>query len=166
MSPTVTITPVRNSVVVNVAPTLAFEIFTGGIDTWWPKSHSMGGAPFKTSRIEPFEGGRWYAEREDGSELSIARVLVWEPGRRVVFRWEITAGWKRDAANPSELEVNFIADGSATRVELEHRDFDRVGQEAGEFRNDVERGWPVLLGIYRTEVIRQASWRIESNLWR
>ena len=158
MSRTVTITPVRKSVVVNVPPTLAFEIFTGGIDTWWPKSHSMGGAPFKTSRIEPFEGGRWYAEREDGSELSIARVLVWEPGRRVVFRWEITAGWKRDAANPSELEVNFVADGAATRVELEHRDFDRVGQEAGEqFRNDVERGWPVLLDIYGAEVIRQTA---------
>jgi hypothetical protein len=158
VSPTVTIAPVRKSVVVNVAPTLAFEIFTGGIDTWWPKSHSMGGAPFKTSRIEPFEGGRWYAEREDGSEFSIARVLVWEPGRRVVFGWEITAGWKRDAANPSVLEVNFIADGAATRVELEHRDFDRAGQEAGEqFRDVVERGWPVLLDIYGTEVIRQTS---------
>jgi uncharacterized protein YndB with AHSA1/START domain len=154
----VTITPVRKSIVVNVDPALAFEIFTGGIDTWWPKSRSMGGAPFKTSRIEPFEGGRWYAQREDGSELNIARVLVWEPGRRVVFRWEITAGWKRDAANPSELEVNFIADGATTRVELEHRDFDRVGQEAGEqFRNDVERGWPVLLDIYSAEVLRRTS---------
>jgi hypothetical protein len=49
MSRTVTITPVRKSAVVNVAPTLAFEIFTSGIDTWWPKSHSMGGAPFKIS---------------------------------------------------------------------------------------------------------------------
>ncbi len=153
-----TIAPVRKSVVVNVDPALAFEIFTGGIDTWWPKSHSMGGAPFKTSRIEPFAGGRWCAEREDGSEFCIAHVLVWEPGRRVVFRWEITAGWKHDAANPSELEVSFIADGPATRVELEHRDFDRAGQEAGErFRSDVERGWPVLLGIYGAEVIRRTS---------
>jgi uncharacterized protein YndB with AHSA1/START domain len=158
VSRTVTITPVRKSVVVKVAPALAFDIFTGCIDTWWPKTHSMGGAPFKTSRIEPFVGGRWYAEREDGSELSIARVLVWEPGRRVVFHWEITAGWKRDACNPSELEVNFIADGAATRVELEHRGFDRVGQEAGrQFRNDVERGWPVLLDLYSAEVIRRTS---------
>jgi hypothetical protein len=148
---------VRQSVVVNAAPALAFEIFTAGIDAWWPKSHSMGGAEFRNSHIEPFEGGRWYAVREDGSALSIARVLIWEPGRRAVFRWEITAGWKRDAANPSELEVNFIADGATTRVELEHRDFDRVGQEAGErFRNDVERGWPGLLNIYRGEVNRQA----------
>lgn len=151
-----TITPVRKSVIVDVNPAVAFEIFTSGIDTWWPKSHSMGGAPFKTSRIEPFEHGLWYAERQDGSDLSIARVLVWEQGRRVVFRWEITAGWKHDATNPSELEINFIADGAATRVELEHRDFDRVGQEAGEqFRNDVERGWPGLLGVYAAEVIRQ-----------
>jgi uncharacterized protein YndB with AHSA1/START domain len=156
VSPTVTITPVRKTVVVNIDPALAFEIFTGGINTWWPKSHSMGGAPFKTSRIEPFEDGRWYAEREDGSEFTIAHVLIWQPGRRVVFRWEITGGWKLDAANPSELEVNFIADGATTRVELEHRDFDRVGQEVGkQFRNDVERGWPVLLSIYSAEVMRQ-----------
>jgi uncharacterized protein YndB with AHSA1/START domain len=159
VSPTVIIAPVRKRVVVNVDPALAFEIFTGGIDRWWPKSHSMGGAPFRTARIEPFEGGRWYAEREDGTDFCIAHVRVWEPGRRVVFRWEITAGWKRDAANPSELEVNFIADGDATRVELEHRDFDRVGQDAGEqFRSDVERGWPGLLDIYRAEVIRQTPW--------
>ena len=153
-----TVAPVRKSVVVNTDPALAFEIFTGSIDTWWPKSHSMGGAPFKTSRIEPFEGGRWYAEREDGSELTIARVLAWEPGRRVVFRWEVAAGWRHDAANPSELEVKFIADGAATRVELEHRDFDRAGQAAGErFRNDVERGWPVLLDLYNAEVARRTA---------
>jgi hypothetical protein len=41
---------------------------------------------------------------------------------------------------------------------LEHRDFDGVGWEAGEqFRNDVKRGWPALLGIYG-DPIRYLRW--------
>lgn len=159
MNPSISIAAVRKSVVVPVKPARAFEIFTSGIDSWWPKSHSMGGAPFKVSLIEPFNGGRWYAKRDDGSEINIGHVLVWEPGRRVVFRWEISAEWKPDGDNPSELEVTFIAESpEATRVELEHRDFERLGEKAGEkLRSDVDRGWPMALDMYAEEVARQSA---------
>jgi len=117
--------PIRKSVVVNATPTRAFDTFTAGIDRWWPKSHSMGGPPFTQSFIEPFKGGRWYAKREDGSQVTIGHVLVWEPGHRVVFRWEIGPQWKSDSNSRSEVEVNFVSEGpGATRVELEHRGFE------------------------------------------
>ena len=51
------------------------------------------------------------------------------------------------------MEVRFIADGAdATRVELEHRKFERMGAEQGEsMRKDVDRGWPGMLERFRTE---------------
>lgn len=119
----------------------------------------MDGTPFKQSIIEPFKGGRWYARRDDGSEVNIARVLVWEPGQRLVFNWQISANWKPDTDNPSVVEVTFVAeDAGTTRVELEHREFERLGRQAGEkLRSDVDGGWPTVLERYGEEVVRQVS---------
>ena len=58
MNRTISIAPVRKAVVVEATPQRAFEIFTTGIDAWWPKSHSIGATPIVKSIIEPFVGGR------------------------------------------------------------------------------------------------------------
>lgn len=145
MTRTIAPTPVRRSVIVPANPALAFEIFTSGIDTWWPPSHGMGGAPFALSVIEPFAGGSWYARRADGSEVQIARVTIWEPARRVVFRWEIGPGFIPDPHHASEVEVTFTAlDARTTSVELEHRNFEPSAAHAA-FRDGLARGWPVAL---------------------
>lgn len=167
MNLTVKIAPVRKSVVVQVDPARAFEIFTHGFDRWWPKklpadpemTQRIGASSaVKESLIEPFKGGRWYTKCEDGYEVGIGHVLVWEPGRRLVLSWEFNAQWKPDASAPSEVEVNFIAEGpETTRVELEHRNFERMGKEGGEkMRKDVEGGWPARLDMYAKEVAGQS----------
>ena len=151
MTRTVSVAPIRKSIVVPADAARAFAIFTRHIDTWWPASHSMGGAPFRLSVIEPFVGGRWYAQRQDGSDLTIGHVAVWHPGHRVVFRWEVGAGFVPDPGQASELEVRFVAVGTgATRVELEHRDFDRVSGDAEAYRDGLDRGWPVALDRFAT----------------
>jgi hypothetical protein len=53
---TINIAPVRKSVVVAATPQRAFDVFTAGIDRWWPKSHGIGAAPIQQSIIEPFVG--------------------------------------------------------------------------------------------------------------
>jgi uncharacterized protein YndB with AHSA1/START domain len=102
--------------------------------------------------LEPFVGGRWYSSCEDGSEATVGHVSVWEPGRRLVFSWEINAQWMSDPrrAYASEVEVVFSAAGDGqTRVDLEHRGFERMDVEGGEkMRGDVDRGWPGLLQLY------------------
>ena len=155
MSQTITIAPVRKTLLVAATPQQAFEVFTAGIDRWWPKSHGIGPAPVRKSIIEPHVGGRWYTTCEDGSEVVVGHVKVWQPGERLVSRGKISAAWKPDprVALASEVEVQFHSDGAGrTRIELEHRGFERMGAEAGAtMRKGVDGGWPSLLELFATE---------------
>jgi uncharacterized protein YndB with AHSA1/START domain len=158
---TIEIAPVRKSVVVDTSPPQAFAVFTSGIDRWWPKSHGIGASPIKQSFIEPFVGGRWYTHHEDGSDVVIGHVRVWQPAERLVISWEISAEWKPDPrpAVSSEVEVRFTEEtGGRTRVDLEHRNFERMGAAAGEkMRKDVEGGWPHLLDLYANDASRKEN---------
>ncbi len=58
MTHTITIAPVRKTLRVNLPQADAFEIFTGGIDRWWPRTHHLGSSPMTAAVIEPFVGGR------------------------------------------------------------------------------------------------------------
>jgi uncharacterized protein YndB with AHSA1/START domain len=144
--------------VVDASPPQAFAVFTSGIDRWWPKSHGIGATPITQSVIEPFVGGRWYTQHEDGSDVVLGHVRVWEPAQRLVVSWEVSAEWKPDPrpAFTSEVEVRFTAEAGGTRVELEHRNFERLGAAAGEkMRKDVDGGWPAILDLYVKDVLRQ-----------
>jgi len=156
MNRTISIAPVRKTLFVQATPDKAFDIFTSGIDRWWPKSKHIGAAPIAESVIEPFLGGRWYSRHQDGSEAVVGHLRVWEPPHRLVVTWEINAAWKPDARAEfaSEVEVRFVADGAGrTRVELEHRNFERMGAESGEsMRNSVDGGWPGMLELFAKEV--------------
>jgi hypothetical protein len=83
-------------------------------------------------------------------------VIVWQPGVQLVMSWEVSAGWKPDprVAFASEIDVRFALDGEGgTRVELEHRNFERMGGAEGEaMRNAVDNGWPGLLSLYVADV--------------
>ena len=152
MNRSISIAPVRLTVVVQATRDRAFEVFTAGIDRWWPKTHGIGATPIKQSRIEPFVGGRWYTICEDGSEVVIGHVGAWQPPERFLVTWEISAAWKPDArvAFASEVEVRFVAESAGrTRVELEHRNFERMGAADGEtMRHSVNGGWPTMLEHY------------------
>ena len=125
------IAPVRKEVVVDATADHAFRVFTDGIDRWWPRQHHIGTSPMARAVMEPRAGGRWYAISQDGSECDTGRVLVWEPPRRVVLAWQITADWKYDPDFVTEVEVTFTPQGAKkTLVVLEHRDLERFGAAA------------------------------------
>ncbi len=155
MNQTIKIAPVRKSIVVGATPAEAFEIFTARIDRWWPKTHGIGAAPIRETIIEPFVGGRWFTKCVDGSEAVVGHVRVWQPAECFVVSWEVSAQWKPDAraAFASEIEVRFLAQESGTtRVELEHRNFERMSAPDGEtMRNAVDGGWPALLALFAAE---------------
>jgi len=155
------IAPVRKSVVVQATAQRAFDVFTAGIDRWWPKDHGLGVGSVVESVIEPFVGGRWYSRHADGVEAVVGHVLVWEPARRFVCSWEISADWKSESrsAFASEVEVRFVPEGpGTTRVELEHRNFERMAAPGGEkLRSDVDRGWPKIIELFADEISREGG---------
>ena len=145
------LTAIKKTVVVNVNQQRAFDVFTTGIDSWWPRSHHIGDSPLDESIIEPKEGGRWYGRSVDGSESPAGRVLVWEPPNRLVLAWQITGEWRYDPDFVTEVEVNFIAeDGKRTRVELEHRNLDRFGKHETQMRETFtsDGGWTGLMQMF------------------
>ena len=149
--------PVRKSITVKASAERAFQVFTEGFNTWWPKSHHIGKSPMTKALIEGFPGGRCYSEQEDGTDCPWGEVLVWEPPTRFVMAWKITPNWQYepDADKASEVEVWFTPepDGS-TRVDLEHRYFERhgAGWEAMRTQVDSGMGWGALLEMYAAAV--------------
>jgi hypothetical protein len=146
--------PVRKSITVRANADHAFRVFTEGFDSWWPRGHHIGKSPLKKAIIEGKAGGRCYSEQMDGTECDWGRILVWDPPRRFVMAWQITLAWQYepDLAKSSEVEVRFTAepDGS-TRVDLEHRYFERHGAGFETMRTSVDspNGWNGLLNLFR-----------------
>jgi uncharacterized protein YndB with AHSA1/START domain len=151
MTATITIAPVRKSIRVNTSQARAFDVFTSGLGRWWPLDHGIGKTPRKSVAMETRLGGHWYELAEDGTQTNIGEIIVWDPPRQFVMTWDINSQWKPDTTVSSEVEVRFIAEGaSATRVELEHRNFERMGVAGGEkMRKDVDGGWPGLLEMFK-----------------
>jgi uncharacterized protein YndB with AHSA1/START domain len=132
---------VRKSVVVECSPEHAFTTFTERLDTWWPfESHSPADERPEAAIFEPQVGGRVYDRMANGEEHEWATVLVWEPPTRFVVDWHV------NPENPStELEVRFVPEGDGTRVELEHRGWERYGAKAAEVFRSYDSGWEKVL---------------------
>jgi uncharacterized protein YndB with AHSA1/START domain len=157
MTQQMTDAPVRQSITVEAPVERAFTVFTEGFDSWWPREHHIGSADMQRAIMEAEQGGRWYEQGVDGSECGWGQVLVWEPPHRLVLAWQISAEWQYepDLARSSEIEVRFTAETpSRTRVELEHRGFERHGPGAAGIRTSVsgEGGWPDLMTRYAATV--------------
>lgn len=160
MAATIRPEPVRKSVTVSASAERAFEVFTQHFGTWWPASHAIGRSPFKTAVIEPRNGGRWYEIGADGSECDWGEVLAWEPPGRVLLAWRIGVDWQYDPKLLTEVDIRFTALGTgSTRVDLEHRLLENMGEAAGQARETFESdgGWSGLLARYRAEADRPAA---------
>jgi hypothetical protein len=58
--------PIRKTLRVKAPREKAFRVFMAGMGRWWPKGHSLLGAPQRDVVVEPQVGGRWYEVGEDG----------------------------------------------------------------------------------------------------
>lgn len=142
MSADSTFDPVRKTIEVTCGPAEAFRLFTDEIDSWWPlATHSVGQADAVSCHFEAREGGNIYETLEDGTIHLWGTITAWEPSARVVFSWHPG----RDASTAQEVELRFIGITRGTRIELEHRGWELLGDRAEETRDGYESGWvPVL----------------------
>jgi uncharacterized protein YndB with AHSA1/START domain len=148
----ISIAPVRKQVMVNANQQRAFDLFTNEMSRWWPATHNILKSPIKQYVIEPRAGGRWYAVGEDGSSCQTGYVIDWHPPQLVVLAWQLSAEWQFDPALVTEVEVRFIAESaSTTRVELEHRHLQRMGERGAQVRSmvDAPGGWTAVLESFK-----------------
>jgi uncharacterized protein YndB with AHSA1/START domain len=144
-SPQTAVEAIRKTVVVKCDPARAFEVFTREIGTWWPThTHSIGGDTVTEVVFEEHPGGRVFERHSGGGEGEWGRVLEWDPPRRLVMSWYPG----HDASEATELEVRFAAEGEGTRVDLEHRGWEILGERAPQTRESYDSGWGEVLGHY------------------
>lgn len=134
----------------------AFTVFTVRLSDWWVKEYTWSGPHTLVDiGIEAGADGMAYEIGPHGFRADWGRVLAWQPPRRLLMTWQI--GPDRapvpDPAEASEVEVTFRPERrDRTRVDVEHRHFDRHGRDAEGYREALTAGWHELLSRYADAV--------------
>jgi uncharacterized protein YndB with AHSA1/START domain len=120
----------------------AFAVWTGRIGQWWPRDHTVSGEVDVVVVLEGRVGGRIFERRANGLEHDWGEVTTWEPPRRLGYLWHLN----RDRSDATDVQVTFVAvDDATTRVEIEHRGWERLGAGAETWRDRNRGGWSTLL---------------------
>jgi hypothetical protein len=142
------VAPIRKSVVVRRKPEEAFSIFTERLSSWWPhKTHSLFKDKTASVVMEPRMGGKLYEVSDSGERKEWGTIVSWDPPRGFVATWHPGM----DPANPTEVEMRFMAVPEGTRVDLEHRNWEKLGAKAAESREGYEKGW---VGVFEESFVK------------
>jgi uncharacterized protein YndB with AHSA1/START domain len=153
------IEPIRTAVLIDCSPEHAFDVFTNAMSDWWPLEHhslavdAQGDLKAEGVVVEPRIAGRIYEVMSDGTEGNWGTILVWEPPRRLVIAWKPNT----NANPPTEIEISFTREGEGTRVDLEHRGWERLGAIAEEAKADYGEGWGITLQRFSRAAHETAS---------
>jgi hypothetical protein len=127
----------------------AFGVWTSGIGTWWPPDHTVTGQGDLDVVLQGSVGGRIYERTSDGVEHDWGEVTAWEPPSYFAYLWHL----RQDRADATEVEIHFLAQGTGvTRVEIEHRGWERLGSVGEERRARNRAGWDTLLPHFRAAI--------------
>ena len=134
-------------------PARAFDAFTGDIGAWWRPDPLFRITPHGDGALsfEPGPDGRLVTTLGNGETFEIGRILVWEPGRRLVFVWR-QASFSPDQS--TEVEVRFEPVDDETRVSIEHRAWDTIPQ-----KHAARHGFPEHVTLQRAADWWRASMR-------
>jgi hypothetical protein len=126
-----------------------FDVFTRKLGEWWPtRPYSLGGADRVVDvQMERSLGGRVYEVWSDGQEVDWGKVTAWDPPGRFAMTWHTLPA-------VTEVELRFRALGPAvTRVQLEHRGWERLTEEqmveATNRYGGYVAGWKQILGVFK-----------------
>lgn len=137
--------PLHLSFDVDTSVAHAFTVWTTRIGTWWPADHTVTGEPGLSVVLEGRVGGRIFERTRTGAEHEWGEITVWEPPHRLAYLWHL----RRDRADATEVEIRFVEAGNGTRVEIEHRGWERLGAQGPGWREANKGGWASLLPHYR-----------------
>lgn len=152
--------PIEETVTVGVPPDRAFALFTEGFGEWWPEEYTYSGPDgLQTIALGATPGDFCYELGPEGFHVDWGRMVAIEPGRRIVFLWQIgpDSAPQPDPHQASQVEVAFAPDGEdGTVVRLTHAGFERHGEGSAEYRREMasEDGWPLILDAFADFVRR------------
>jgi hypothetical protein len=134
--------PLRISFEVACPAEHAFAVWTSRIGTWWPPDHTVSGQADLTVVLEGVVGGRIFERTNEGVEHDWGTVTIWEPPAAFGYSWHLG----RDPEDATDVEVHFVAEDEATtRIEIEHRGWERLGESALAWRDRNRIGWETML---------------------
>ncbi|GAA4068770.1 MULTISPECIES: SRPBCC domain-containing protein [Actinomadura] len=136
--------PIQQSTIVRSDRAHTFGMFVGRIGAWWPRrTFAIDADRAAGVRFEEALDGRVGEVWEDGTEHDWGRVVAWDPPSRFAITWRVPP------ADGTEVEVRFAALGpNLTRVELEHRGWDRLSAEQRAEAGDLGEDWHLTLGRF------------------
>jgi uncharacterized protein YndB with AHSA1/START domain len=139
-------TVVRKSVTVNCPIDRAFRVYTEQVGNWWPfeRTHSVAKGDVEAVVLERRKGGRFYERTKAGDEYLWGTVVVWDPPNRLAHSWHPGRGEETS----QQVEVIFTPDGEATRVDLVHTGWEKLGDRMDEVVANYEEGWNTVLGRF------------------
>ena len=135
---------IRKSIRVERSPEISFRVFVEAIGEWWPKGPSFNGKVLKDMVIEGKVGGRFFERYTDGTEYEIGRITDFQPPAMVGFTWRAPS-WDCN----TQVQIRFTAEGSGTRVELEHSGWEQA-ENLRETRKNYHQGWDFILRQYQS----------------
>jgi hypothetical protein len=139
------IEPLKFSFVVECGVEHAFTTWTSRTSSWWPISHTVTSEPGLQVVFEGRPGGRIYERTPAGLEIEWGEITVWEPPHRLGYLWHI----RTDRSDATEVEIRFADRGDATtRVDIEHRGWERLGARGPSWRDANLGGWSGVLPFY------------------
>jgi uncharacterized protein YndB with AHSA1/START domain len=138
------IDPLRTSFEVGRPVDQVFRIWTVNFAQWWPPSHTASGEDGVQVVFEARLGGRIFERTTAGVTHEWGEITLWEPPRRLGYRWFL----RRDRADATDVEITFHQHGIGTRVEIEHRGWERLGADGPRWREANKAGWGGLLPYF------------------
>lgn len=137
--------PIRLRFEVQCPVAHAFAVWTEQIASWWPRTHTVSAQRDADVVLERHVGGRIYERTAAGVEHDWGEVIAFEPPRRLSYLWHI----RRDRADATEVAISFSSvDEGTTRIEIEHRGWERLGDDAPAWRDRNYSAWDTLLARY------------------
>ena len=145
---------VIKSIVVAQSIDVTFRIWTEQIHAWWPTGHSLSGDPQTRVCIEGQRGGRFYERTSDGVEYEWGSIVVWEPPHHIIFTWYLGSNQEL----PTKVEVRFTAlDDSQTRIDLEHRGPELIGELWWQRQAIFHASWDTILARFTAFLTSQTD---------
>lgn len=156
------------TVLVDVEPEVAFEVFTTEIDLWWRRglAYRVAGRRPGTLVLEPKVGGRLFEQYEGPAGPAVheaGRITAWEPPARLAFDWRAV---NFEPGEVTHVEVTFTrTESGRTQVVLVHRGFAalrpdhpvRHGEPPAVFLARLGRWWGDLFTSYRVHASERAG---------